>query len=476
MNTVRTVTVRCTLALLLVAGALASAAGAPESASAVERALRISEALVSEQRLTGLSIAVGVGDEVVFARGFGWADLENRVAVEPDTRFRIGSVSKMLTAAAVAQLAERGRLDLDAPVRNYVPAWPEKEYPITARQLAAHLGGIRHYPEGGFFNRQPYASVTDSLAIFKDDLLLHEPGTMRAYSTFGYVLLSAVVEGASGRDFLPYMKAEVFARAGMDDTGADRAQALIPQRARHYERTDEGGFVNALSEDYSYKWAGGGFLSTAPDLVRFGLAIVNNELLQPDGVELLFTPQALADGTPVREGLGWRNETDWEGRRVAHHGGESAGARAMLLVYPDDKVVIAMLSNVARAMLFDDEAKAIAQAFLPPSDREAGTDGTNTAALAGLYDFTAETDNDPARGALYLRPGATSGDLGWVSRLYSTDAPIVDMEVEGETTRFLVATSNGLVNLWLRPSDEGFTGRWGYDAPSLTITGRRLMR
>ena len=476
-KTRRTVTGRRAALVVLAAAALASWASAAPTISAYQneaaRTLRIAEALITVQRLPGLSIAVGVDDEVVFARGFGWADLENRVPVAPDTRFRIGSVSKLLTAAAVAKLAEERRLDLDAPVQRYVPSFPQKEFPVTSRQLAAHLGGIRHYREGGFFNREPYASVTESLEIFKNDPLLHEPGTQREYSTYGYVLLSAVVEGASGVEFLPYMEEAVFTPAAMAATGPEREAELIPHRARFYERDDEAGFANALAEDYSYKWAGGGFMSTAPDLVRFGLAILNGRLLQQDTVELLFTPQALSDGTPVREGIGWRNGVDWEGRRVAHHGGASQGARAFLLLYPDEKIVVAMLSNVAGANLFEAEAEAIAQRFLPPSGN---TEPAESSGLEGLYSFVAETEDDPASGALYLRPEATDGSLGWVSRLYSTDAPIVDIEAEDGVTRVLVATSSGLVNMWLRASDEGFTGQWGFDAPSRGISGRRLAR
>jgi CubicO group peptidase (beta-lactamase class C family) len=131
------------------------------------------------------------------------ADLEGQAATSRQTRFRIGSVSKPLTSAAVGLLFQEGRLDLDAPVQRYVPSFPTARWPITTRELAGHLAGIRQYTEGEFDSRKPYATILDGLSIFAGDSLLHEPGTAFAYSSYGWNLISAVIEGASENHLPP---------------------------------------------------------------------------------------------------------------------------------------------------------------------------------------------------------------------------------------------------------------------------------
>src|SRR5262249_9188836 len=152
-------------------------------------------------RPPGMSVAVAVNGKLVWAEGFGVADLEQCVPVTPQTKFRIGSTSKPLTSAAAALLFDEKRLDLDAPIQRYVPSFPDKGYPITTRQLLGHLAGIRHYTaaDGDNENVEPYHSVAESLKRFSADPLIAPPGTKWHYSTYGYVLVSAVIEGASGQ-------------------------------------------------------------------------------------------------------------------------------------------------------------------------------------------------------------------------------------------------------------------------------------
>src|SRR5437899_2708143 len=161
-------------------------------------------------RIPGVQVAVAVNGKLVWSEGFGYADAERKKPVTRETQFRIGSVSKPLTATAVALLYEQGKVDLDAPVQRYVPSFPDKGYPITTRQLAGHLAGIRHYKDQEFFLNRRFATVLDGLAIFQDDSLLFPPGTRFSYSSYGWNLVAAVVEGASGDDFLHYMSTHVF--------------------------------------------------------------------------------------------------------------------------------------------------------------------------------------------------------------------------------------------------------------------------
>lgn len=214
----------------------ALAPSASRHAAAIEQARAV--ALEAMGRgIPGMAAAVAVNGQIVWSEGFGFADLENRVPVWPTTKFRVGSVSKPLTAAALAQLVEQGKLDLDAPVQKYVPGFPDKGQVITPRLLAGHLAGIRHYKGDEFLIARRYNSVNESLAIFKDDPLLHPPGTKFSYSSYGWNLLSAVVEAASGRDFLGYMDENVFQRLGLRDTVADYSDVIVFGRTRFYERT-----------------------------------------------------------------------------------------------------------------------------------------------------------------------------------------------------------------------------------------------
>ena len=169
----------------------------------------------------GAQITVMKDGVVLWSEGFGWADLEQQVPVTPLTRFRVGSVSKSLTSMALGLLVQEGKLDLDAPVQRYVPAFPRKPWPVTTRQVAGHLAGIRHYNPGEFESRRHYATVTEGLAIFEKDTLLFEPGTRYSYSSYGYNLVSAVLEGASGRPFLALMQERVFGPLGMRQTVAE---------------------------------------------------------------------------------------------------------------------------------------------------------------------------------------------------------------------------------------------------------------
>ena len=302
-------------------------------------------------KIPGLQVAVALGGKLVWSEAFGYADLARGVPVTAETQFRIGSVSKPLTAAAVALLYEQGKLDLDAPVQRYVPSFPDKGYPITTRQLAGHLAGIRHYRGDEFLRNRHFDTVLEGLAIFQGDLLLSPPGTKFSYSSYGWNLISAVVEGAAGQDFLTYMSRNVLRPLGLTHTAPDRVDSLIPNRTRFYERGADSGFVLAPSVDNSYKWAGGGFLSTAEDLVKFGSALLEPGFLKAATLELLFTSQKTSAGEPTGYGVGWFVATDGRGHRWVSHGGGSVGGTTAFSVDRDSRVVVAITSNLTGAPL-----------------------------------------------------------------------------------------------------------------------------
>ncbi len=302
----------------------------PAKLPAVDARWNTARAIACEKlapQIPGFALAVAVDGRIVWSEAFGYADLEAKRRTTPATQFRIGSVSKPLTADAVAQLYEQGKLDLDAPVQRYVPTFPDKgaPAPITTRLLGGHLAGIRHYQGNEFVLNQRFPTVTAGLAIFENDSLVAPPGTRFSYSSYGFNLISAVVEGASGEQFLAYMSRHVFQPLKMTSTAPDRNDTLIPNRTRFYQRTESGQVVLAPSVDNSYKWAGGGFVSTAEDLARFGSAHLAPGYLRAATLELLFTPQHTTSGQATEYGIGWFIATDTLGHRYVFHGGGSVG-------------------------------------------------------------------------------------------------------------------------------------------------------
>ncbi len=318
---------------------------------------------MERQEIPGISAAVLVDGDVVWSEGFGFADLEQGVLVTPLTKMRIGSVAKPITSVGMALLVERGLLDLDAPVQTYVPDFPEKRYAISTRQVAGHIAGIRHYRGDEFMSNRYYATVAEGLAIFEDDSLLFEPGERYSYSSYGWNLVSAVIEGASGEAFLPFMQREVFDPIGMRHTLAEHMDSLIYRRSRYYVKDDEGRILNAPRVDNSYKWAGGGFISTAEDVVRFGHAVLSNEIVQPQTVKTLFASLETNTGEMTGYGLGWSSGEDGAGRRRVGHTGGSMGGATRFFMYPDDGVIVCLVSNLSGTN-FEQADSAIAGSFI----------------------------------------------------------------------------------------------------------------
>ena len=247
-----------------------------------------------------------------------------------------------------------------------MPSFPRKAQAISTRQLAGHLAGIRHYRGNEMLSARPYESVTASLDIFKDDSLLHAPGSRYFYSSYGWNLLSAAVEGAAGEPFLSLMQRRVFEPLGLRSIIAEHTDSLIPFRARYYERDRTGVLRNAPYVDNSYKWAGGGFISNTEDLVRFGSALLQPGFLKPGTLTTLFTPMRTTTGEDTRYAIGWRIGADDAGRREVAHSGGSVGANAFLVLYPEQRVVVAVLSNTtARFVGGGTAGRQIAALFMP---------------------------------------------------------------------------------------------------------------
>ena len=327
-------------------------------AEAVERGQQVMRAGLIDQNLPGLSVAVGVGGDIIWAEGFGYADLESRKPVAPNHRFRIGTMSKVLTSAGAGLLIERERLKLDEEVQTYVPELPKKQWPVTVRQLLAHVAGLGtdSGDEGPLFSQHCERPV-EALPHFADRDLLFEPGIQYRYSDYGWIVASAAIEAAADKPFVTFMRDEIFDALGMRDTRADAVERVLPEVATSYFprfAADPRYGPDVMREIDLSCYAGASvFLSTPSDLVRFGMALNGGKLLQPATVELLQTSQRLASGEETGYGLGWDVETVTllgEQTRVVGHDGEVLGGTVgSLLVFRQRGIVVAVTSNISYA-------------------------------------------------------------------------------------------------------------------------------
>jgi CubicO group peptidase (beta-lactamase class C family) len=376
------------------AGVPASTQSAPLQAwkGAVERGRQLVRATLAERSLPGLSVAVGVGGDIVWAEGFGWEDLKSRAPVTPATKFWIGTASTALTSAAVGVLLEKDRLRLDEEIHTYVPDFPKKRSPVTLRQLMGHVAGLGTDggDEGPLFYQRCERPVA-ALPHFADGELLFEPGTQFRYSKYGWILVSAAVEAAAEQPFVTFMREQIFQPLGMQDTtaysateenpediggpgedappltfirqvileplGIVKPAPRVPDRVTLYVPRSgadprSGRRVMRLQNLSCYAGAMA-FLSTPSDLVRFGIAINRGALLKTATVQQLQTPQRLASGKETGYGLGWAIGTvtlaGKQTRTIGNDGEVRGGMVTSLMTVPELGIVVAVTSNISYA-------------------------------------------------------------------------------------------------------------------------------
>jgi serine beta-lactamase-like protein LACTB, mitochondrial len=320
----------------------------PEKQSQIESTI---SKFMSANSVPGISAAIVENGQYEWTQGFGMADLENFVPATSRTLYRLASVSKPLTATAAMQLWERRKLNLDAPVQTYCTAFPQKEWPITTRQLLGHLGGIRHYrtdsqddPEVG--NTKHFEDgIAAGLEFFATDPLVAKPGTKFSYSTQGFTVAGCAIEGASGEKYVEFLRKTVFLPAGMTSTVADDRRAIIPFRTRFYHKDESGRVVNAEFLDSSYKIPGGGWLSSAEDMARFEVAILSDKLLHRATRDVMWTAQKTTDGSKNDYALGWGTGKDLGVTDVGHGGGQQ-GTSTFIMLVPERQAGVVVLTNM----------------------------------------------------------------------------------------------------------------------------------
>ncbi len=365
---------------------------APEYAEAVDSARAYARRQIKEAYMAGASIAVGKGGEVVWSEAFGWADLSHQQQATPETLYPVGSISKAMTAAAAGVLWEQGKLDFEAPIQTYLPAFPDKRWEFNLRQLMSHTAGVkRSYGFSRILRQGECVDAVSATPAVAEDTLLYEPGTDFTYSNFGYRLVGAAVESAAGEPFLDFIDREVFDKVGMvstvpdlDDEGDDESTKYDRAAFRSLRRTH--------GMDMSCSMAPGGFLSTPDELVRFGYAMRRYEVLDSATVEMFWTPQRLTTGESTGYGFGWYRENIRVGNDERattpsiQHGGSVMGGRAILIILPEHDIVVAAQTNSGNSV--NGFAYSVAGWFRdpppPPSDgvgtsEQEGADGDGDA-------------------------------------------------------------------------------------------------
>lgn len=239
---------KCVVASALALGTLIASAAAQVSSSAPgevdpHTVDTLAQETVRQQKTAALTLAIVDQGRIVYSQALGFSDVENGVSATPASEMRMASIAKPMTAIAAMQLAATGRLDLNAPVQQYCPAFPAKTspdgkpWPVTTRELQSHRAGVRWYNDAELRNLKHYANLNDAVRHFGAEPLLFAPRERMQYSSYGYVVVGCAIEGASGSTFTEYMQRAVFAPAGMTATVADDPFRIIPHRARSYEKT-----------------------------------------------------------------------------------------------------------------------------------------------------------------------------------------------------------------------------------------------
>jgi serine beta-lactamase-like protein LACTB len=372
---------------------LARSADIGLSAEQIREISEIASAALKTNNLPGLSIAVSK-DNRIWSAGFGKADLEQDVPVTAQSMFRTASVAKWFTATAAMRLVEDGKLDLDVPIQQYCPQFPQKQWPITSRQLLTHMSGVRHnYGDNGekrdseaerqaldeLVQREKntqytrYTDVIKPLDTFKSDPLVFQPGTRVLYSSLGYRVLGCVLEGAAQAPYRKLMRDLVFGPASMKTITEDDALAIVPHRVAGYSKAPDDIIVRAAFRDVSENLPAGGWLSTAEDLARFAVAFQLGRLVKQTTRDEMLARPKLIDGTPAPNPFGNPKYHYGFGIMVGpidarpawfHTGGQS-GASALLFWFPDSKVAVALLANRDGSAIRESLARKIGEIAAP---------------------------------------------------------------------------------------------------------------
>jgi CubicO group peptidase (beta-lactamase class C family) len=305
----------------------------------VARMDQVVQSYVANGQFMG-AVLVARGDEVWLSKGYGDANLEWSIANQPNTRFRIGSLTKQFTAAAVLLLEEQGKLKVEDPVKKYLPDVPAAWDKITIFNLLTHTSGIPNFTDfPDYAASEPFATTPEKLvARFSDKPLEFQPGEKGHYSNSGYILLGYLIERISGEDYAAFVQQYIFTPLGMKDSGYDSNPAIIARRASGYSPGPNGP-LNASFVHMSVPFSAGGLYSTTEDLLRWERGLFGGKLLSPSSLQKMTTP--FKNDYAFGLGVGTKNN-----RKLIAHSGGIEGFNSYLCYYPADQVTVAVLGNL----------------------------------------------------------------------------------------------------------------------------------
>lgn len=307
---------------------------------------------VEETQSVGIAAGFSVDGVIKWQEAAGFSDEENKKSFDPSTLTRIASIAKPMTAFAIMQLYEQGKLDLDKPIQTYLPAFPvNKEGTITTRHLLQHSSGLDGYKsEKEQENKTNYPGLADAVSIFKDRDLISEPGKAFHYTTYGYVVLGLIIEQVSGMSYESYMQQNIWDKAGMKHTGIEHFDHPVQGQSKIYHLNNKGKIKEAKPTNLSDRIPGGGIYSCLTDMLKFGDAVLNNVFVKESTLKMMIEdPKLKTDGNGY--GLGWYlyGENPKYGNVIGHNGSQT-GASTFLMLLPEQKTTIVVLSNTSGAM------------------------------------------------------------------------------------------------------------------------------
>lgn len=377
------------VALVLLARSGPARAAGPVDDAALAKTIDAVMSEIYKPGEPGAAVIVRKDGRTVFRKGYGMANLELGVPVEPDMVFRLGSITKQFTAVAVLLLAQEGKLGLQDDLAKFLPDYPTQGRRITIEHLLTHTSGIQSYtdmPEWLPLWRKDL-SLRELIDLFKNKPLQFEPGASWAYNNSGFVLLGAVIEKASGQSYEAFLEDRIFKPLGLKQTYYDRTERIIPRRAAGYER-GKGGFVNASYLSMTQPYAAGSLASTVDDLAAWNDAVLAGKIVRKEWLDKAFAPYKLRNGESSGYGYGWFIG-DFAGHRSIEHGGGINGFASYGLTLPEDRIFVAILTNSAVEGR-DPEPRAVKIAWLAlglaePERKAVSVPGRDLAALVGVY-------------------------------------------------------------------------------------------
>ncbi|GMN08904.1 hypothetical protein MTsPCn9_06400 [Croceitalea sp. MTPC9] len=335
-----------------------------------EKSNALLEECVTYNETVGITAGIYIDGKIEWIGAVGFMDLENKIRINANTLNRTASIAKPMTAIAILQLYELGKLTLDDPIQKHLPYFPKKEEgEITIKHLLTHTSGIGAYEsQEEAFPTYNYNSFEEAITIFKDRPLKHSPGSNYSYTTYGYVVLGAIIENASGISYRDYMKQYIWDKAGMAYTDVELYGKQYPNKSKLYYKNPSGEFVPDTVTNLSVKVPGGGFYTSTEDLLKFGEAVIKNKLIKPETFIMMITdPGVKTWSNPYA--MGWYiygDENNNAGHIIGHSGSQS-GTSTQLMINLDKEIVVATLGNTSECwnQIYDVTNKLLSTASNP---------------------------------------------------------------------------------------------------------------